>query len=67
DDPGRDGFEILARDTAEPRWTVLQEAPAPGSYALTLPIDNEFFAVRSVAKTGIRSIAVDAKAVVKKK
>ena len=67
DDPGRDGFEILARDTAEPRWKVLQEAPAPGSYALTLPIDNEFFAVRSVAKTGIRSIAVDAKAVVKKK
>jgi hypothetical protein len=67
DDPERSGFEILARDTTEPRWRVLRDAPSPGSYALTLPIDNEFFAVRSVGKNGIRSIAVDAKPVVKKK
>jgi hypothetical protein len=67
DDPGRDGFEILARDTTEPRWKVLRDAPAPGSYVLTLPIDNEFFAVRSVAGNGLRSIAVDAKPAVKKK
>jgi hypothetical protein len=67
DDPQRSGFEILARDTTEARWKVLQEAPSPGTYVLTLPIDNEFFAVRSVGNDGIRSIAVDAKPVVKKR
>jgi hypothetical protein len=67
DDPERTGFEILARDTAEPRWKVLRDAPSPGTYELTLPIDDEFFAVRSVGKNGTRSIAVDAKPVVKKK
>jgi len=67
DDPERKGFEILARDTTEPYWKVLREAPSPGSYELPLPIDNDFFAVRAVGKNGIRSIAVDAKPVVRKK
>jgi len=67
DDPERKGFEILARDTTEPHWKVLREAPSPGSYELPLPIDNDFFAVRAVGKNGIRSIAVDAKPVVRKK
>ncbi|HET7451332.1 MAG TPA: M28 family peptidase, partial [Thermoanaerobaculia bacterium] len=67
DDPERSGFEILARDTTEPRWKVLEPAPTPGTYALPLPIDNEFFAVRAVGRNGIRSIAVDAKPDVRKK
>ncbi|HET9793825.1 MAG TPA: M28 family peptidase, partial [Thermoanaerobaculia bacterium] len=67
DDPERAGFEILARDTADSRWKVLQSVAAPGAHALPLPIDNEFFAVRSVGKNGIRSIALDAKPVVRKK
>ena len=67
DDPERSGFEILARDTAEPRWRVLQAAPAAGTFTLSLPIDDDFFAVRSVGKNGIRSIAVDAKPVVRRK
>ena len=67
EDPERDGFEILYRETTEARWKVLQKASAPGAIATTLPIDNVFFAVRSVGKNGIRSIAVDAKPVVKRK
>jgi len=61
DDPDRAGFEILARDTTEARWKVIQTAATPGSHALALTIDNEFFAVRAVGKDGTRSIAVDAK------
>lgn len=67
EDPGRDGFEILYRETTEARWKVLQPAAAPGAVELKLPIDNVFFAVRSVGKNGIRSIAVDAQPTVKKK
>ncbi len=67
DDPDRAGFEILARDTAEPRWKVLMQVAAPGAVAVPLPIDDDFFAVRSVGKNGIRSIAIDAKPVVRKK
>jgi hypothetical protein len=67
DDPERAGFEILERDTTEARWKRLADAPAPGSYTVPVTIDDAFFAVRSVGKNGIRSIAVDAKPVVKRK
>jgi hypothetical protein len=67
DDPERAGFEILERDTAEARWKHLADAAAPGSYTVPVTIDDAFFAVRSVGKNGIRSIAVDARPVVKRK
>ena len=67
DDPERAGFEILERDTTEARWKRLIDAPAPGSYTVSVTIDDAFFAVRSVGKNGIRSIAVDAKPVIRKK
>ena len=67
EDPGREKFEILYRETTEARWKVLQSAAAPGAVETAIPIDNVFFAVRSVGKNGIRSIAVDAQPVVKKK
>jgi hypothetical protein len=67
DDPERAGFEILARDTTEARWKHLADAAAPGSYPVAATIDDAFFAVRSVGKNGIRSIAVDARPVIRKK
>jgi Peptidase family M28 len=67
EDPGRERFEILSRETTEARWKVLQAAPAPGPVELSLSIDNVFFGVRSVGKNGVRSIAVDAQPVVKRK
>ena len=67
DDPERAGFEILARDTTEARWKHLADASAPGSYTVPVTIDDAFFAVRSVGKNGIRSIAIDARPVVRKK
>lgn len=67
EDPGREKFEILYRETTDARWKVLQAAAAPGAVETAIPIDNVFFAVRSVGKNGIRSIAVDAQPAVKKK
>jgi hypothetical protein len=67
DDPERAGFEILERDTTEARWKHLADASAPGRYTVPVTIDDAFFAVRSVGKNGVRSIAVDAKPVVKRK
>jgi len=67
DDPERAGFEILARDTTEARWKHLADASAPGSYTVPVTIDDAFFAVRAVGKNGIRSIAVDARPVIRKK
>lgn len=67
DDPERAGFEILARDTTETRWKRLADAGAPGSYTVPATIDDAFFAVRAVGKNGIRSVAVDAKPVVRRK
>ena len=67
DDPERAGFEILARDTTEARWKHLADAAAPGSYPVPVTIDDAFFAVRAVGRNGIRSVAVDAKPVVRKK
>ncbi len=59
DDPERAGFEILWRETSEPRWTVYDFAAAPGETVLKgVSTDNHFFAVRAVGKNGARSIAV---------
>jgi hypothetical protein len=59
DDPERAGFEILWRETSEPRWQVYDFATAAGETVLKgVSTDNHFFAVRSVGKNGARSIAV---------
>jgi hypothetical protein len=59
EDPERAGFEILWRETTDPRWTVYDFAAAPGETVLKgVSTDNHFFAVRSVGKNGARSIAV---------
>jgi peptidase M28-like protein len=59
DDPERAGFEILWRETTEPRWQVYNFVPSAGqSVLLGVSTDNHFFAVRAVGKNGARSIAV---------
>jgi len=59
EDPERAGFEILWRETTEPRWQVYDFAAAPGETVLHgVSTDNHFFAVRAVGKNGARSIAV---------
>jgi hypothetical protein len=59
DDRDRAGFEILWRETTEPRWEVYAFATSPGETVLKgVSTDNHFFAVRSVGKNGARSIAV---------
>jgi peptidase M28-like protein len=61
EDPQREGFELLWRETTEPRWTVCDVAAAAGETALKgVSTDNHFFAVRSVGKNGARSIPVAA-------
>jgi hypothetical protein len=61
DDAERAGFEILWRETTEPRWQVYDFAVSPGETALRgVSTDNHFFAVRAVGKNGARSIAVPA-------
>src|SRR5712672_777036 len=58
-DPERAGFEILWRETTEPRWQVYEFAPSAGETVLRgVSTDNHFFAVRSVGKNGARSIAI---------
>ena len=59
DDADRAGFEILWRETSDPRWTVYDFAAATGETVLkNVSTDNHFFAVRAVGKNGARSIAV---------
>ena len=59
DDPECAGFEILWRETTDPRWTVYDFATSPGETVLKgVSTDNHFFAVRAVGKNGARSIAV---------
>jgi hypothetical protein len=59
EDPERAGFEILWRETSEPRWQVYDFAAAPGETVLKgVSTDNHFFAVRAVGKNGARSIVV---------
>ena len=59
DDDARAGFEILWRETTEPRWSVLTFSESAGETVLKdVSTDNHFFAVRAVGKNGARSIAV---------
>src|SRR2546425_1286138 len=59
DDPERAAFEILWRETSDPRWTVYDFAASPSETVLKgVSTDNHFFAVRAVGKNGARSIAV---------
>jgi hypothetical protein len=59
DDPERAGFEILCRETTEPRWQVYDFATSAGETVLHgVSTDNHFFAVRAVGKNGARSIAI---------
>jgi hypothetical protein len=59
DDAERSGFEILWRETSDPRWAVYDFAASPGEPVLKgVSTDNHFFAVRAVGKNGARSIAV---------
>ena len=59
EDPERAGFEILWRETTNPRWQVYDFAENAGETVLKgVSTDNHFFAVRSVGKNGARSIAV---------
>ena len=59
EDANRAGFEILWRETTDPRWSVYDFAET-GQDALLQGVstDNHFFAVRAVGKNGARSIAV---------
>ena len=59
DDPERAGFEILWRETTDPRWQVYDFVPIAGEITLKgVSTDNHFFAVRAVGKNAARSIAV---------
>jgi hypothetical protein len=59
EDSQREGFEILWRDTTEPRWLVYEFVEKSGETMLKgVSTDNHFFAVRAVGKNGARSIAV---------
>jgi len=59
DDSERAGFEILWRETTDPRWQVYDFATTAGETVLRgVSTDNHFFAIRSVGKNGARSIAV---------
>jgi hypothetical protein len=60
-DPDRAGFEILWRETTEPRWRVYDFVASANEAVLRgVSTDNHFFAVRSVGKNGARSIPVSA-------
>jgi hypothetical protein len=57
-DSERAGFEILWRETTDPRWRVFDFTNDSSDAVLKgVSTDNHFFAVRSVGKNGARSIA----------
>jgi hypothetical protein len=59
DDSNRAGFEILWRETTDPRWQVYDFVAAANEYVLKgVSTDNDFFAVRAVGNNDARSIAV---------
>jgi hypothetical protein len=61
EDPERAGFEILWRETTDPRWSVYDFVAAAGEHTLDgVSTDNRFFAARAVGKNGARSIPVAA-------
>src|SRR5258708_28501677 len=58
DDPERAGFEILWRETTDPRWQGYAFAAAPVETVLKgVSTDNHFFRVRAVGKNSARSIS----------
>jgi hypothetical protein len=58
-DPERAGFEVLWRETTNPRWSVYDYVTSGDSYVFQdVSTDNHYFAVRAVGKNGARSIAV---------
>jgi hypothetical protein len=60
-DSERAGFEILWRETTDPRWHVYDFTTSTGEAMLKeVSTDNHVFAVRSVGKNGARSIATSA-------
>jgi hypothetical protein len=70
-DPRRAGFEVLWRETTDPRWSVLEAVPPgavgrdPGAGEVQVVLtgistDNHFFAVRAVGVDGARSVPVAA-------
>lgn len=60
-DSKRAGFELLWRETTNPRWSVFAFVKEPERYVFKdVSTDNYFFAVRSVGNNGARSIAVPA-------
>jgi hypothetical protein len=62
-DADRAGFEILWRETTDPRWQVYDFVATANDYVLKgVSTDNHFFAVRAVGKNGARSIAVPTEA-----
>jgi peptidase M28-like protein len=62
-DASRAGFELLWRETTSPRWQVYTFTTASNEFVLKgVSTDNHFFAVRTVAKNGARSIGVPAHA-----
>jgi hypothetical protein len=63
EDPERAGFEILWRETTEPRWSVYDFVTTGSDTVLKgVSTDNHYFAVRAVGKNGARSIAVPTEA-----
>jgi peptidase M28-like protein len=61
EDGERAGFEILWRETTDPRWSVYDSVPSAGESVLKgVSTDNHFFAVRAVGRNGARSIPVAA-------
>jgi Peptidase family M28 len=61
EDRERAGFEVLWRETTEPRWSVYERVPAAGETVLAgVSTDNHFFAVRAVGTNGARSRPVAA-------
>ncbi|HTD52028.1 MAG TPA: M20/M25/M40 family metallo-hydrolase [Thermoanaerobaculia bacterium] len=60
-DSQRAGFEILWRETTDPRWSLYEFVEAAGEAVLKgVSTDNHFFAARAVGKNGARSIPVAA-------
>ena len=58
-DSNRAGYEILWRETTDPRWQVYEFVAGSQEYVLKgVSTDNHFFGVRSVGKDGSRSIAI---------
>jgi len=61
EDGEREGFEILWRETTDPRWSRYDFVVSAGESILKgVSTDNRFFAVRSMGKNGARSIPVAA-------